>query len=134
MDFTLTTPALLFPAISLLLLAYTNRYLTLAGLVRDLHSRFSNDTDHRESRESLNAQIRNLRKRIYIIRNMQIFGVVSFFLCVVTMLVLFFNQTLAGEIAFTASLVSLLVSLGLSIREVSMSVGALSIQLRDCED
>ena len=127
MDITITTPALLFPAISLLLLAFTNRYLTLAGLVRDLHSRIGSGNRH-----SLEGQIDNLRRRITIIRNMQIFGVASFFLCVVSMLALFLGLLAAGKIAFAASLVSLLVSLGLSLREIGMSIGALNIQLDDC--
>jgi hypothetical protein len=128
MDFTLTTPALLFPAISLLLLAYTNRYLTLAGLIRNLC-----DRQQQDSEDFIIGQIRNLRKRIYLIRNMQIFGVISFFLCVTTMLLLFFGQILLGEITFTASLIGLMISLGMSIKEISMSVGALDLQLHSCE-
>ncbi|MBI9098223.1 MAG: DUF2721 domain-containing protein [Spirochaetaceae bacterium] len=128
MDFTLTTPALLFPAISLLLLAYTNRYLTLAGLIRNLCDRQQNKSD-----EFILGQIQNLRKRVYLIRNMQLVGVVSFSLCVVTMLLIFLGQVLPGEITFAASLISLLVSLGLSIREISISVGALDIQLDSCQ-
>jgi len=128
LDFTLTTPALLFPAISLLLLAYTNRYLTLAGLIRELCDRQQKKTD-----EFIISQIENLRQRIYLIRNMQLIGVVSFFLCVVTMLFLFLGQTLPGEITFGASLACLLISLGMSIREISISVGALEIQLNSCE-
>ena len=128
MNFTLTTPALLFPAISLLLLAYTNRYLTLAGLIRDLC-----DRQRKRADENLIGQIENLRRRIYMIRNMQIFGVISFFLCVATMLLLFFRLSLPGEICFTASLLSLLISLGISIREISLSVVALDLQLHSCE-
>lgn len=127
MDFSLTTPALLFPAISLLLLAYTNRYLTLAGLIRDLSDRMT-----RGPRENLTAQIDNLRKRIYLIRSMQLCGVISFFLCVVTMLLIFLGLTGAGEVVFAASLVCLLISLALSIREISISVKALDIELSRC--
>jgi Protein of unknown function (DUF2721) len=128
MDFTLTTPALLFPAISLLLLAYTNRYLTLAGLIRDLCNRQNSTSD-----EHIIGQIKNLRQRIYLIRNMQLMGVISFFLCVVTMLLLFLELVLPGEVTFASSLISLLISLGLSIKEISMSIGALEIQLDSCE-
>ena len=126
MEFTLTTPALLFPAISLLLLAYTNRYLTLAGLVRDLSDRMT-----RGPREKLLPQIDNLRRRIYLIRSMQLCGVISFFLCVATMLLIFLGLKEAGEVVFAASLVCLLVSLALSIREISISVKALDIQLSE---
>jgi hypothetical protein len=128
MDFTLTTPALLFPAISLLLLAYTNRYLTIAGLIRDLCNR-----NQKKTQGNISGQIQNLRKRIYLIRNMQLLGVISFFLCVTTMLLLFLGRILPGEITFTASLISLLISLALSIREISISVGALDIELNSCE-
>lgn len=128
MEFTLTTPALLFPAISLLLLAYTNRYLTLAGLIRDLCDKKNSKSD-----TLITGQIKNLRKRIYLIRNMQLFGVVSFFLCVVTMLLLFLKLTLPGEITFTLSLTTLLISLAISIKEISISIGALEIQLDSCE-
>ena len=127
MEFTLTTPALLFPAISLLLLAYTNRYLTLAGLIRDLSDRLVKGPV-----ESLTAQIGNLRNRIYLIRSMQLLGVISFFLCVVTMLLVFLGQKAAGEVVFAASLICLLISLAYSIREISISVKALDIQLSEC--
>ena len=128
MDFTLTTPALLFPAISLLFLAYTNRYLTIAGLIRDLHSEEKKEADS----GIYTAQIANLRKRINIIKNMQILGVLSFFCCVLTMLLLFFGVTLAGEIMFGISLGFLLVSLGMSIYEITISIGALNILLDSC--
>lgn len=127
MNFTLTTPALLFPAISLLLLAYTNRYLTLASLIRDLHSR-----NEENRRRIFRDQIANLRKRIQIIKNMQILGVLSFFFCVLTMLLLFLGQPVAGEITFGFSLLLLLFSLGLSIYEITISIGALNILLDDC--
>jgi hypothetical protein len=77
MELTLTTPALLFPAISLLLLAYTNRFLTLAALMRELYARYKATPDPR-----IKGQLANLRYRIGIIRNMQAFGVASFFGCV----------------------------------------------------
>ena len=128
MDLTLTTPALLFPAISLLLLAYTNRFLTLANLIRELHARYKNNPE-----EIILAQIKNLRYRVYLIRNMQVFGVASFFLCVLTMFVLFLGNETIGAVLFGASLISLLISLGLSLREVQVSVDALSYRLSDIE-
>ena len=82
MELTLTTPALLFPAISLLLLAYTNRFLTLANLIRELHRSYKSNPE-----EIIFAQILNLRYRVKLIRNMQIFGVGSFFGCVLCMFV-----------------------------------------------
>lgn len=129
MEITVTTPALLFPAISLLLLAYTNRFLTLANLIRELHARYK---AHQE--DILLAQIKNLRYRVVLIRNMQIFGVGSFFLCVTTMLALFLGSEMIGKILFGASLGCLLISLGLSLREVQVSVDALNFRLSDIEN
>ncbi|MDC7241206.1 MAG: DUF2721 domain-containing protein, partial [Spirochaetales bacterium] len=96
-------------------------------LIRDLCDRYRND-------KYVTGQIENLRRRIYLIRNMQILGVSAFFLCVVSMLLLFFSLTLFGEISFAASLICLLFSLALSLREISISVGALDLQLHSCED
>lgn len=76
MQISLTTPALLFPAISLLLLAYTNRFLALASLIRNLHARYMGEKDIK-----IKAQISNLRKRVILIRNMQLLGISSLFLC-----------------------------------------------------
>ena len=122
----LTTPALLFPAISLLLLAYTNRFLALAQLVRELHSKFEDNPD-----DILSEQIQNLQKRILLIRNMQILGVASFFLCVLCMFLIFANRYFLSDIVFGASLVLLMTSLGFSIRELLISAKALTLQLSD---
>lgn len=128
MDLTLTTPALLFPAISLLLLAYTSRFLTLANLIRELHRSYKKDPE-----EIIIAQISNLRYRVVLIRNMQIFGVVCFFGCVLCMLLLFIGQVLISKYIFALSLVSLMISLGLSLREVQVSIDALNHRLSDLE-
>ncbi len=128
MELTLTTPALLFPAISLLLLAYTNRFLTLASLIRELHRSYKNNPE-----EIIMAQLANLRYRVKIIRDMQIFGVCSFFGCVLCMFLLFAGQVIAGKYVFAASLVLLMVSLALSLREVQISIDALSYRLSDLE-
>ncbi|MBN2149141.1 MAG: DUF2721 domain-containing protein [Anaerolineales bacterium] len=129
MNFPLTTPALLFPAISLLLLAYTNRFLTLANLMRELYARHKNQPDPK-----IRGQLENLRYRIVIIRNMQIFGVGSFFLCVLCMLVLFIGQVTLGKWLFGTSLVLLLASLGLSLRELQVSIDALTLQMHDLDE
>jgi hypothetical protein len=128
MDFNLTTPALLFPAISLLLLAFTNRFLTLANLIRQLHANYKTDPD-----EILLGQIANLRYRINLIRDMQAFGVSSLLLCVVSMFALFLGWVTVGKWIFAVSLVLMVVSLTISIREIQISVGALDLHLKDLE-
>ena len=128
MELTLTTPALIFPAISLLFLAYTNRFLTLANLTRELYARYKSEPD-----PVIKGQILNLRYRIALIRHMQIFGVLAFFGCVLCMFLLFAGLDGAGKYVFGASLVSLLVSLGLSLRELFVSIDALKLHTRDID-
>ncbi|MBE0697923.1 MAG: DUF2721 domain-containing protein [Anaerolineaceae bacterium] len=128
MELTLSTPALLFPAISLLLLAYTNRFLTLANLIRELHRSYKTNPE-----DIIISQLSNLRYRVSLIRNMQIYGVLSFFGCVLSMFFLFSGQPIIGKYVFGASLVLLMVSLAISLREVHLSVDALNYRLSDLE-
>lgn len=120
MNITLTTPAMLFPAISLLLLAYTNRFVTLASIIRN----FVDNSD------STHKQIANLRKRIQLIKRMQEAGVASFFLCVLSMLAIYLNYQVAGSWIFGLSLILLLWSLWLSVAEIRISVEALDVYLQ----
>lgn len=128
MDLTFATPALLFPAVSLLFISYTNRFISYAELVRRLHDRW------REGAEPLVAQqIRNLRLRIRLIRGMQIAGAVTLVLSVASMILLFFDQMIAAELVFALGLFGMLVSLALLILEITISIRALDLQLGDLE-
>jgi hypothetical protein len=128
MELSLTTPALLFPTVSLLLLAYTNRFLALAALIRDLHASYKE-----EPREYLVEQIANLRRRVLLIRDMQGLGIGSLLLCVVCMFLLYVGHNQEAVYAFGVSLLLLIASLGFSIAEIRMSVGALDLVLNDLE-
>jgi hypothetical protein len=125
---TLTTPALLFPAISLLLLAYTNRFLVLAQLIRELNAR-----EGSTNRPIVLAQIDNLKKRIKLIRAMQVWGVFSFLLCTLSMFSLFIEQQLPGIILFGVSLCCLTLSLIISLYEIHISCDAIEIELQNIE-
>jgi hypothetical protein len=129
MKLSLATPALLFSAISLLLLAYTNRFLTIAQLVRSLHSKYKEKAD-----VLILGQIKNLRTRIYLIRNMQFFGIVSLLLCVVCMFLLYIEWIGIAEIIFGLALLLLILSLALSVWEIQISVKALDLHLSDIEE
>ena len=129
MDFSLGTPALLFPTVSLLMLAYTNRFLTLATIIRGLHDRYKNDQN-----DNLLGQIANLRYRVYLIRNMQIFGVLSLLFCVISMFALFAGWVTGGQWSFAIALILMIVSMLISLRELQISVGALDLLLAELED
>lgn len=124
----LTTPALLFPAISLLLLAYTNRFLVLAQLIRQLHGQYKGD-----HKEIVVRQIANLRQRITLIRRMQALGVMSFILCAVSMFLVFIRLELVAQYAFGVSIFLLLLSLIFSFYEITISTRAIEIELEDLE-
>lgn len=126
----LTTPALLFPAISLLLLAYTNRFLAIATLIRNLHQKHISSPEHPTP---IIGQIENLRSRLSYIKLMQVFGVLSFFFCVLSMILLFVDQAKAGSYVFGGSMILLLISLAISVRELQISTDALNLELSDME-
>lgn len=125
---TLTTPALLFSAISLLLLAYTNRFLAYANVVRTLHSRMKENPDN-----LIIGQIQNLRKRLVLTRTMQLMGIGSLLLCVLCMFLIYVDVQLIAEIIFGIALLMLIISLGISVREIQISVKALDLHLSDME-
>lgn len=130
MEITFNTPALLFPAISLLLLAYTNRYLAMANLIRKLHDEYMRG----EKTHLLLKQIKILRLRINLVRNMQGLGVLSFLCCVFTMYGVYQQWVEAVKYIFAISLISLLASLVLSLIEISQSSKALEWELSDMEE
>lgn len=126
MTLSLETPALLFSATSLILLAYTNRFLTIAQIVRNLKKNYEDNHN-----KSILLEIKNLNLRLTLIRYMQLFGVMCLFLSVFAMLLLYVNQETIGIYVFGASLLSLLISLGISFWEISISVNALRVHLKD---
>ena len=128
MQITFATPALLFPAISLLLLAYTNKFLAIANLIRKLHESYQ-----QENQPVLREQIVHLRKRLNLIRLMQTFGIASFLMCFVCMFLLFWEKLAAATWAFVVALVMMIVSLALSLGEIWISAGALRVLLKDFE-
>lgn len=127
-ELTLTTPALLFSAVSLILLAYTNRFLSYAQLVRTLK-----EQHQQHPSKVTQAQIDNLRRRLQLTRMMQALGVTSLFLCVVTMFMIYVGWSYLAAYVFGVALLLLIASLGVSIREIQISVQALEIHLRDME-
>lgn len=131
MQFSINTPALLFPAITLLMLAYTNRFLALATLIRNLHTKYKQLI---EDREILREQIKNLRRRLELVKQMQASGVISFFFCVLSMSSFYLQLENWAVVIFGLSLLFLLVSLALSLREIYISTRALEIELKDMED
>ncbi|MEO2050497.1 DUF2721 domain-containing protein [Flagellimonas beolgyonensis] len=128
MQLTLSIPALLFPAISLTMLAYNARYLAIAALIRQLHKQFEET-----SAQPLRQQIHYLRNRLGIIKNMQASAIVSFLLAAVTMFLIYVEMSGWANLCFGISLVLLMVSLILSFLEVQLSTKALGIQLKNME-
>ena len=129
MTLSLETPALLFSATSLILLAYTNRFLTIAQIVRSLKKNYEDNHN-----KSILLEIKNLNLRLTLIRYMQLFGVMCLFLSVFAMLLLYVDQETIGIYVFGASLLCLLISLGISFWEISISVNALRVHLKDLSE
>ena len=122
----LTTPSLLFSAISLILLAYTNRFLSYASVVRTLKEKHQQTHDPKDI-----AQIANLRKRLYLTRSMQILGILSLLLCVIAMFFIYVSWQIFAAWIFGIALLLLAASLCVCIWEIDISVKALEIHLED---
>lgn len=132
MDISMNTPALLFPAISLIMLAFTNRFLALANVVRTLHGKHKNPDG--TVNISIHAQIKNLRLRLRLIKNMQILGVTSFVMSIATMYLIYIQQMVAARWIFAFALVLFMLSLIISLIEIIKSTESLEIELSDIQD
>ena len=130
MDISINTPALLFPAVSLVLLAYTNRFLALSNRVRSLHDKYLiNPTPNK----SIHQQIKNLRYRLKLIKNMQTFGVLTFITSIFCIFFIYIDQMVVANVFFALGLISFIISLFLSLLEISLSNKAIEIELSDME-
>ena len=128
-ELTLTTPALLFSAISLIMLAYTNRFLAYAAVIRNLH-----DIYLERKEDSLIRQIKNLKLRLNLTRWMQIFGISSLLSCVLTMFLIYVHQQNMAIWVFGFALILLIISLALLIKEIQISAQALQYHIADIEE
>lgn len=128
-ELTLTTPALLFSAISLIMLAYTNRFLAYAAVIRSLHDKYLEKKD-----DSLLRQIQNLKLRLNLTRYMQIFGITSLLFCVLTMFLIYVDFHRVAVWVFGLALILLIVSLALLIKEIQISAQALQHHIADIEE
>ncbi len=128
-ELTLVTPTFLFSAVSLILLAYTNRFLSYAQLVRTLKDKYMEDKS-----ALTHAQIVNLRKRLSLTRSMQFFGVASLLLCVATMFLIYIGLQNISVYIFGLALILLIISLALSVWEIRVSTKSLEIYLSDMEN
>ncbi|WP_411894900.1 DUF2721 domain-containing protein [Winogradskyella sp. A2] len=128
-ELTLTTPALLFSAISLVMLAYTNRFLAYAAVIRNLSEKYKEKKE-----QSLIRQINNLKLRLQLTRWMQIFGIASLLLCVLTMFLIYIDQHIVAIWIFGVALLLLILSLAFLIWEIQISSKALNHHLGDMEE
>lgn len=130
MDISINTPALLFPAISLVLLAYTNRYLALANRVRNLHDKY---LEKGVNDLVLHGQIKSIRYRLKLIRNMQMLGMIAIITCIFCIFLIYIERTGIAHLLFAFGLMTFLVSLCISLLEISLSNKALELELSDME-
>jgi hypothetical protein len=127
-ELSLQTPALLFPALSLLILAYTNKFLAIAKLVRNLYSAHSE-----KPQPHILAQINSLRLRLNLIRWMQAAGLASNFFCVLTMLFIYLGHQMTAHVVFFLAVALLMLSLAVAVLETFKSADALNLLLTDIE-
>lgn len=128
-ELSLNTPALLFPAISLVMLAYSNRFLVLAARVRKLHDEYNANGQ----KSHIHAQIKNIRYRLKLIQYMQALGILTFLMCIIAMFFIYENYMEWAKFIFAVALVIFAVSLLISFLEIVHSTKAIEIELSDIE-
>jgi hypothetical protein len=129
MELTVNIPALLFPAISLIMLAYTNRFLALSSRVRVLHDKYQTQKE----RHLIFTQIKNLKYRLKLIRDMQTYGVASLLFAIVSMFFIYIASQRLAQFVFAVSLITFSWSIVLSFIEIRLSTKAIEIELSDME-
>jgi hypothetical protein len=129
MDFTITTPAVLLPALSLIMLAHTNRFLGLAAVIRNLKREFDANGDENKA-----LQLRSLSKRLHMIRRMQVYGVASMLTCVLSMFCIFIHAPDTAKWLFAGSLLLMSISLLVALREVFLSMETLRLELKSFDE
>jgi hypothetical protein len=129
MELSVNIPALLFPAISLIMLAYTNRFLALSNRVRVLHDKYL----QQEKGSLIFGQIKNLKYRIILIQRMQTYGVATLLLSILCMFFIFIEFQAIAKIIFALSLVTFSISIFLSLVEIRLSTKAIELELSDME-
>lgn len=128
-EVTYSSAGLLFPAISLLMLAYTNRFLGLAAVVRNLVAQYKH-----HPRGHIQQQVLNLKKRIMLLRHVQAIGVMSLASCTACILALVFANQMLAQALFGLAVVLMLLSLMVSLVEIYMSVEAINLELDHIDD
>ncbi|CAM4126522.1 MULTISPECIES: DUF2721 domain-containing protein [Aquirufa] len=129
MELSISTPALLFSTVSLLMIAFTNRFMSMASLIRDLHLKFQKNPE-----DAIFKQIENLRLRMKLIQSMQIIAIFSLLLSVICMFLLFMNEEMIARWFFGIGLIGMSLALSLSAWEITISTKALEVELSDMED
>ncbi|MCZ2481241.1 DUF2721 domain-containing protein [Aquirufa nivalisilvae] len=129
MELSISTPALLFSTVSLLMIAFTNRFMSMASLIRDLHVKFQKNPE-----DAIFKQIENLRLRMKLIQSMQIIAIFSLLLSVICMFLLFMNEEIIARWFFGIGLIGMSLALSLSAWEITISTKALEVELSDMED
>lgn len=129
MELSVNIPALLFPAISLIMLAYTNRFLALSNRVRVLHDKYQQQPQGLV----IFGQIKNLKYRIKLIQHMQTYGVAALLLSLLSMFFIFIQYQFIAKVIFAISLISFSVSIFFSLIEIRLSTKAIELELSDME-
>ena len=127
-EITISTPALVFPALSVLMLAYTNRFIAISKRVRALHAEHKNNPA-----KNLKKQIKSLHKRLMFIRNMQVLAITGFLINMISIFLILISLPKVATVLFGVGLLAIIGSLLISVLEINMSVQAMSFELEEDE-
>ena len=135
MDNLILLPAILFPAIPLMMVNFGNRYSSLSTLIRKIHDELINKKTSTNDRSAIRylAQIKILRQRLVLNRLMQTTASLSFLVNLMSIFFAFkYQEYFINTFLFAVLLFS--VSIIIYIYELQIAVQALDKHLEDLEE
>ena len=127
-DLNFWYPALLFPAIPLMMIVFGNRYSSLSKLIRDLHDRVLKED---EVRDKFTELIELLTDRLFLVKSMQTLAGLAF---IANLLTIFFRYIDVPSVAFSlfgVATILLSAAILLFVIEIQKSSSALSKHISD---
>jgi hypothetical protein len=128
-------PVIVISGIGLLLLSITNRYGRAIDRARELMRDLDSGDEGSAGVRHLEEQLRHTHQRARLLRGSMIYASVSIFFVTLTILTLFADQVLQLHVDFVAlpffalCLITLVISIYYSIRDITVSLAALEMEM-----
>ena len=133
-NFTTLYPALLFPAIPLMMISFGNRYTSLASLIRKIHDLIVLNKHSKKTAGHYLDQITILTKRLKLVRAIQTLSGLSFLSNLFSIFASYLEEYQLALNSFGLGVLIFAIAILMFIYEIQLSTRALSKHLEDLKD